>query len=269
MLLIEFKNYLSREYPQSKTGLNYLERLNNFFSKYPEFNQSNVDEYLTNLANENKLNAQKMAMYAFRAYAKMAGIDIKFGKVPRIYKPDRDTLTFKEIENEIIPYFPTLFEENCEKCIFLFRFMVLSMLRISEILALKNEDFLFDERIIRVVCGKGRKNRNVPIHNKIKSELQNYVNQSTSDFVFENDKGFITNIIDVINNKLRYKKHLTPHLLRHAGAKEYYKQTKDIEAISKILGHANLNTTQTYIAYNIDDVKESFKNFKYPTRRKK
>ncbi|MFA5048602.1 MAG: site-specific integrase [Patescibacteria group bacterium] len=269
MQLVEFKNYLSREYPQSKTGLNYLERLTNFFSKYSEFNQENIDNYLTALSNENKLNAQKMAMYAFRTYSKFSGIEIKLGKVPHISTPEKDILTFKEIENEILPYFPSLFGDDAKKRVLLFRFMILSMLRISEVLALKKENFLFDDNIIRVVNGKGRKNRNVPIHKKIKAELQEYVSNSINDLVFEKDRSFILNIVDVINNKLRYKKHLTPHLLRKAGAKAYYKQTKDLEALSKILGHKSIQTTQIYIAYNIDDVKESFKNFKYPTRRKK
>ena len=66
-----------------------------------------------------------------------------------------------------------------------------------------------------------------------------------------------------INNELNYHKKLTPHSLRHTGAKLFYKQTNDVRALQKILGHSSLETTQRYIEYDIADIKDCYKKFKY------
>lgn len=264
MINEQFKNYLIRKYPQSKTISNYLERLNNFFSKYREFNQDNVDKYLTYLASKGKLNSQKMAIYAFKQYSEFSSIPIQLTKAPKIQASiGQNYLTFDEVKKEIIPYFPSLFKDDYKLCSFIVRFMVLSMLRISEVVALKKKDINLKDARINVIDGKGRKHRCVPIHSSLKKELQYYIDKSEGERLLSVDKLFIEHILREINETLRYKKRITPHSLRRSGAKAFYKQTKDVRALQKILGHSSMDTTQLYIGYDIDDIEESFKNFKY------
>jgi len=54
-----------------------------------------------------------------------------------------------------------------------------------------------------------------------------------------------------INNKK-----ISPHVLRHSYATQYYKQTKDIETLRRILGHSDIGTTTIYITLANTDVEK-------------
>jgi len=56
-------------------------------------------------------------------------------------------------------------------------------------------------------------------------------------------------------------KKVTPHTLRHTFATEYYRQTKDIETLRLILGHADISTTQIYITLVNIDVENGMNGF--------
>ena len=60
-----------------------------------------------------------------------------------------------------------------------------------------------------------------------------------------------------INNKK-----ISPHTLRHSYATQYYKQTKDIETLRRILGHTDIGTTTIYITLANTDVEKGMKSFK-------
>jgi site-specific recombinase XerD len=49
--------------------------------------------------------------------------------------------------------------------------------------------------------------------------------------------------------------------LRHSYATQYYKQTKDIETLRRILGHTDIGTTTIYITLANIDVEEGMKSF--------
>jgi len=49
---------------------------------------------------------------------------------------------------------------------------------------------------------------------------------------------------------------------RHTYATEYYKQTKDIETLRRILGHSDISTTTIYITLANIDVENGMKSFK-------
>jgi len=49
---------------------------------------------------------------------------------------------------------------------------------------------------------------------------------------------------------------------RHTYATQYYKQTKDIETLRRILGHSDISTTTIYITLANIDVENGMKSFK-------
>jgi len=57
-------------------------------------------------------------------------------------------------------------------------------------------------------------------------------------------------------------KKISPHTLRHSYATQYYKQTKDIETLRRILGHSDISTTTIYITLANIDVENGMKSFK-------
>ena len=54
---------------------------------------------------------------------------------------------------------------------------------------------------------------------------------------------------------------ITPHTLRHSFATDFYKRTKDIEALRKILGHSDISTTQIYVTLANLDVENAMKEY--------
>ena len=60
-----------------------------------------------------------------------------------------------------------------------------------------------------------------------------------------------------INNKK-----ISPHTLRHSYATQFYKQTKDIETLRRILGHSDISTTTIYITLANKDIEEAINGFK-------
>jgi integrase/recombinase XerD len=289
MDLSEFKNYLISKFGQSKTVENYYFRLTHFFKSYNEFNQENARVYLTNLCGQGKISANNLSIHAFNHYKLFLGVTFDAGTTQKTSSPQKVGLSIDEIEKEILPYFSQLFSNDVEKRVYIFRFMVWTMLRISEIVNLKKKDIDFKNEIINV-HGKGHQYRQVPFLNKqVGIGLKKYCEISKSDYVFYTTEASIKYIFDIINSELRYRKKaetvsevpadeeakkeeknieyigtkITPHLLRHTGAKIYFKQTGDIMALKNILGHSSISTTQKYIAYGIEDVKEASKGYKY------
>ncbi len=65
-----------------------------------------------------------------------------------------------------------------------------------------------------------------------------------------------------VKKKAKIDKNISPHILRHTFATEYYRQTKDIETLRRILGHADISTTTIYITLANIDVEEGMKSFK-------
>ena len=59
--------------------------------------------------------------------------------------------------------------------------------------------------------------------------------------------------------KAGINKRISPHTLRHTYATQYYKQTKDIETLRRILGHSDISTTTIYITLANIDVETGMK----------
>jgi len=62
--------------------------------------------------------------------------------------------------------------------------------------------------------------------------------------------------------KAGINKRISPYTLRHTHATEYYRQTKDIETLRRILGRSDISTTTIYITLANIDVENGMKSFK-------
>jgi len=138
-------------------------------------------------------------------------------------------------------------------------------LRVSEIINLKKQDINFNEGLIKINLGKGKKDRFVKIPSSIKQELKSYINLTSENYLFKSNRGgkltkkTIGKIVSNSAKKVGIKKRVYPHLLRHSFATHLLEQGTDLR-IQKLLGHSDIKTTQMYTHIS----QASIKNIKSP-----
>lgn len=262
MLLNDFENYLKLHVNSFKTIGHYVGCLKKYFKEYNEFNQDNVNTYLTRYVNENKKSAFNLSLMAFKKYSDFIKTPIDFPKQKRITRKTVTSLSRDEIEKEILPYFQHMFQDY-KKRMTIFRFMMLSLMRITEITTLKTEDIDFKTGRIKIKHAKGDKHRETFIHPSIKEDIYELVSNSKTELAFNISNAYITYMFIKINTELNYKKHLTPHTTRRAGAKFLRDNGIKLEQLQQILGHESLSTTGLYIISDTDEIQKSYNKIKY------
>ena len=139
--------------------------------------------------------------------------------------------------------------------------MYASGLRVSEIVSLKTVSLGLNEGVIRVVNGKGGKERLVPFGGEAGQWLRRYLADArtllledrTSDAVFigrHTGSGLtrqafwalIKRYATIANIPVA----LSPHTLRHAFATHLLNHGADLRVVQLLLGHADISTTQIY-----------------------
>jgi integrase/recombinase XerD len=146
-------------------------------------------------------------------------------------------------------------------------------IRAGELANLKLDDVDTEERLLRVVLGKGRKDRNVPLTRPAAEAIEAYLlhgrprmqGATRSALLFVALRGgrmhddTLNAVIGSWAKKAGIEKHVTCHTLRHSAATHLLKGGADIRHIQKLLGHASLQTTERYTRVEVSDLKEVLK----------
>ncbi|MHA2248035.1 MAG: tyrosine-type recombinase/integrase [Candidatus Hodarchaeales archaeon] len=142
-------------------------------------------------------------------------------------------------------------------------------LRRSEYINLKIDDVDLDKRIVIIRKSKGNKTRrigilktHVPIWQQWFKTREAY--QVDHDHIFFTDRGKAgTRSFDRYFNKLSEQvlgnKEITSHTLRYTYAVKCWRSGMDLVVLSKMLGHANLTTTQIYLRIDEEEILEKYK----------
>jgi site-specific recombinase XerD len=141
-------------------------------------------------------------------------------------------------------------------------------LRVSEVCNLKAGNVDLEKGLIRVL-GKGSKVRMVPIGNKSKINLAEYLSffpvENYSEPFVRNKSNkklyekFIYRLVNRYLSKVTDIRKKSPHILRHSSATHMLDKGADLRAVKEILGHENLKTTQIYTHVSIERLKQSYK----------
>ncbi len=191
---------------------------------------------------------------------------------PKLPKSLPRSLSKKDVR-KLIQYFEvfewqTDFERIRNDCIF--KTFLYTGLRLNELLNLKNCDVLLLERTLKVIKGKGNKDRTVPIHNDLYYLLKRYKEMklkkhpdSVYFFVSQKRGRRLTdkNLYAVFSKIQKATGiYFTPHMLRHTFGKCSIEANLNVFKLKEILGHSSVSTTQIYMSVSMENIKNSFVN---------
>lgn len=128
--------------------------------------------------------------------------------------------------------------------------------RISEILDLTLEEVDLENRVLHIIEGKGRKDRDIPINQKLYNILINYlenIRKAESDNFFALEKtgsvssSYVNRVINDAADKIGLDKQVSAHVLRHSFGTNLLEKGASVVSIQKLLGHADLAVTTRYL----------------------
>ena len=144
-------------------------------------------------------------------------------------------------------------------------------MRVTEIISLNLEDVNLDEGY--VTCKNGNKQRNIPLGTISLKTLKEYV-ENAREIIIKNDseKALFVNIngkrltrqgfwkiIKYYKEQAHITKDITPHVLRHSFATHLLQNGADLKAIQTMLGHSDISSTQVYMQFQDEGLKNIYK----------
>lgn len=142
-------------------------------------------------------------------------------------------------------------------------------LRRSELLNLTLKDVLSDRHLLFIRQSKGKKDRMLPISDKLISMLREYYRAyKPKTWLFEGQnpgeqysERSLQLVLNQALNKARINKPVTLHWLRHSYATHLLENGTDLRYIQELLGHSSSKTTEIYThvsTHSIQKIKSPF-----------
>lgn len=133
-------------------------------------------------------------------------------------------------------------------------------LRVSELVGLKLTTLNLNDGVLRVVAGKGNKDRLVPLGEEAVAWLRRYLGEARPAWMEKKqcDAVFVTargagmtrqafwHLIKRRARQAGIDKPISPHTLRHAFATHLLNHGADLRVVQMLLGHSDISTTQIY-----------------------
>ncbi len=136
----------------------------------------------------------------------------------------------------------------------IFAISLLAGLRISEVLHLRIEHLDFEGRTLEVHEGKGGKDRNLPLSEKLIEPLKDWIRDRREGFLFISERTgrtltprAVQRSIKKAATRAQIARNVTPHKLRHTFATRLLNRGANLREVQDLMGHANLGTTEIYL----------------------
>ena len=147
-----------------------------------------------------------------------------------------------------------------------------SGLRVSELVNIKLGDIHFDAGFIRVL-GKGSKERIVPVNLRALEKIKDYSEKERPEILKKKQSPylFVTRCGRSMTRQRFWQTlkaigkqsgvELSPHTIRHCFATHLLEGGADLRSLQKMLGHADISTTQIYTKVTTDRIKKVYKTY--------
>lgn len=145
-------------------------------------------------------------------------------------------------------------------------------MRVTEIISLDIDDVNLKEGF--VTCKTGARQRNIPLGSLSLKALAEYIENSrpilikdeTVKALFVNTNGKrltrqgFWKIVKYYKEQAHITKDITPHVLRHSFATHLLQNGADLKSIQTMLGHSDISSTQVYMQFQDESIKNIYKN---------
>jgi integrase/recombinase XerD len=136
--------------------------------------------------------------------------------------------------------------------------------RVSELLHIRPRDIEFYNHVINITRAKGGKQRRVLLDDETTKMLSNYVlSQKLRDDepIFGVQRVQVFRIVKKYGTMLGLDVH--PHTLRHSYAIHLVRNGMDLRRVQLLMGHSSLNTTQIYLQFKDQDLREVYDKIEF------
>ncbi len=280
-----FFKFLEDERKLSENTLQSYKRDLKQFKKYLEdcelhynrVKEDDINDYIKELQEEGKKSssisrciASIRSFYQFVLKNKKIKVDPTQNiKSPKIEKRVPSILTSEEVE--LLLDQPKDIDLKGIRDKAMLEFAYATGMRVTEIISLNIEDVNLDEGY--VTCNHGGKQRNIPLGTMSLNALKEYVEDARDILIkTESEQALFVNIngtrltrqgfwkiIKYYKEQAHITKDITPHVLRHSFATHLLQNGADLKAIQTMLGHSDISSTQVYMQFQDDALKNVYR----------
>ncbi|MBR3697852.1 MAG: site-specific tyrosine recombinase XerD [Clostridia bacterium] len=256
--------------------LQYQEYINKNELNYLKISNSDINEYFNYLRDLNKKTstisrnlATIRSFYQFLIKTKKIKKDPTIGvQSPKVEKKAPSILTAKEVE--LLLEQPKDVDLKGIRDKAMLEFAYATGMRVSEIISLNIYDVNMEESY--VTCRNGFKKRTIPLGTISMNALEEYIKKArpilikddNTEALFVNVNGKrltrqgFWKIVKYYKEQANITKDITPHVLRHSFATHLLQNGAEIKAVQSMLGHSDISSTQVYMQFQKDNLKEIY-----------
>ena len=284
----QIKNFLEFLKVERKMSINTLQSyerdvlqfdkyLNENRLNYAKIKQEDVKEYLNHLKEIGKktssISRSLASIRSFYQYEvrnkKVKQNPTENIQAPKIEKHIPSILSSEEIE--LLLNQPKDIDLKGTRDKAMLEFAYATGMRVTEIISLNVDDVNIETA--SVVCKTTTKQRTIPLGSLSLKALIEYMEKARPILVKdEEEKALFVNIngrrltrqgfwkiIKYYKEQAHITKEITPHVLRHSFATHLLQNGADLKSIQTMLGHSDISSTQVYMQFQDDGIKDIYK----------
>ena len=245
--------------------------------QYLKVTKEDIEKYLTNLKDSGRRTstisrnlASIRSFYQYLVRTKKIKEDPTEGiQSPKVEKRIPNVLTSQEVE--LLLEQPKAVDLKGIRDKAMLEFAYATGMRVTEIINLNVEDLNLKEGF--VTCTNANKQRNIPLGAISINALKDYLKKARPYIIKnENEKSLFVNIngkrltrqgfwkiVKYYKEQAHIEKDITPHVLRHSFATHLLQNGADLKAIQVMLGHSDISSTQVYMQFQDEGLKNIYK----------
>ena len=258
--ITQYESYINEE------NLQYLKVTNEDIKKYLE-NLKNIGKKTSTISRN---LASIRSFYQYLVRTKKVKEDPTEGiQSPKVEKRVPSVLSSKEVE--LLLEQPKTVDLKGIRDKAMLEFAYATGMRVTEIINLDIDDVNLKEGYVS--CSNANKQRNIPLGAISINALKEYIKKARPYLIkSEDEKSLFVNIngkrltrqgfwkiVKFYKEQAHIEKEITPHVLRHSFATHILQNGADLKAIQVMLGHSDISSTQVYMQFQDEGLKNIYK----------